>query len=62
MSKLTPTIDEHKAIIKSQVNTMIETLNTIQGYTNPTNAQVVSAVKKLAEYQEKIIRFLVNNI
>ena len=45
--------------IRQEVQNMITRLDQIQAATNPTNAQVIQAVKDEALYIERILRFLV---
>lgn len=49
--------DAERQAIKTAYNQAITDLQTIQNAASPTNAQVVWAVKKLAEIQEKLLRF-----
>ena len=62
MAKLNPAVDADKAAIRDTAAAMIATLDTIQEYESPTSAQVIGAVKKIAEHQEKLIRHLVRNL
>ena len=60
-AKFTEAIAQEQVII-DQATAMISTLQAIQDYPAPTNAQVVGAVRKLAEHQEKIIKFIARNL
>lgn len=48
--------------IKDQAVTAITRLQQIQSVANPTNAQVIQAIKDMAAYEEKIIKIIVRMI
>ena len=63
MAKLNPAVDAEKAAIKDTVISMIATLDVIQtDVVGSTATETQQAVKKLAEHQEKIIRFIARNL
>ncbi len=49
--------DTERQALKTAYNQAITDLQTIQNASSPTNAQIIWAVKKLAEIQEKLLRF-----
>ena len=52
--------DINKEALKTAYESAITSLTQIQTTTNPTNAQVVAAIKKEAEILEKLLRFIKN--
>jgi hypothetical protein len=50
--------DTIKAQVKAEYLNMIARLGQIQSATNPTNAQVIQAIKDLALYEERIMRVI----
>lgn len=48
----------HSKQVRQAYQNMLTRLQQIQNATNPTNAQVIQAVKDLALYQERILRVL----
>ncbi|MBI5469017.1 MAG: hypothetical protein HY891_07765 [Deltaproteobacteria bacterium] len=55
-------IDTDKQTVNAAYAQAITDLQAIQAATDPTNAQVVAAVKKLADIQEKLLEFLARQI
>lgn len=50
--------DQARDQLKAEYTSTITTLQTIEGTTNPTNAQVVAAVKFLAKTLRLLLKFL----
>lgn len=48
--------------LRAEYQVAVARLEQIQAAQNPTNAQVVQAIKDLALYQEKILKYLAKNI
>lgn len=62
MALITPAIDlNKKALIDAYVQAIAD-LQTIQNTANPTNAQVIWGVKKIAEIHEKMLKFIKSQI
>ena len=60
--KVTPAVDLNKKAVKDAYLQAITDLETIQTTANPTNAQVIWAVKKEAEIMEKLLKFVKSQI
>jgi len=56
--KITLSKDTNKQALKNAYQDAITLLEQIQNATNPTNAQVVQAVKKEAEIIEKLLKVI----
>ena len=63
MGKITLAVCADKAALKEAVQTMLGTNDTIiSTVVGSTATQTQQAVKKLAEHQKKIIRFIARNL
>lgn len=62
MSQDTDIISAQLARFRDDYQAAITRLEQIQAAVNPTNAQVIQAVKDLAKYQEIIIKFIARTI
>jgi outer membrane biogenesis lipoprotein LolB len=57
-SSIYPKQDADRQALQTAYQAALTDLQTIQNYTSPTNAQVIAAVKKLAQIQEKQLRYM----
>jgi hypothetical protein len=62
MAKVTIAVDLDKKALRDGYIQAITDLTTIKNYTNPTNAQVIAAVKKEAEILEKLLKVIKNMV
>lgn len=54
--------EHNTTTIQATYKTALSQLQNIQEATNPTNAQVINAIKQLAGIQEKILKYIYNNL
>jgi len=50
-----------KLVIQDTFTTAIDDLQQIQNVSSPTNAQIVAAVKRMAQIEEQLLRFIYRN-
>lgn len=60
--KVTIAADTDRQAVKTAYTQAITDLQAIQAATSPTNAEVVAAVKRLADIQEKLLKFMARQI